>query len=174
MRKILPTTVLASMVLLACSEERDDASEIPAELQRTFHQVAKLQSTGFIDGTCTVQKAFQYGGVPPFEIEKGNKILGLVVEISGYLESFDFDDIDLIDADTDENLGSYPQIGLMRNDGMADFLAKEWPKAPGPVTVLLLYERDKLPRRIKLAYWGSEIVSQPIEVAANGSIDWSR
>lgn len=91
-----------------------------------------------------------------------------MIGISGYGEDFDFDDIDLIDADTGENLGSDPGIWPLTPDGTADVGASEWPRAPGPASVLLLYQRDPLPKRIKLSYWGSEIVKQPGEVAAHG------
>ena len=80
----------------------------------------------------------------------------------------DFDDIDLIDADTSDNLGSDPGLWLLKKDGTADTGSTEWPAAPGPGTVFLLYERERLPKRIKLEYWGAELVKQPIEVSKDG------
>lgn len=160
--------LLAILPLVGCSERPGADADIPPGMRDALQEVAKQQSAAFTNGTCAIREAFHYTGSLPFPKQGTSEFLALVVEVAGYGEHFDFDDIDLIDADTGENLGSDPGLWLLKPDGTADTGSTEWPAAPGPITVFLLYERERIPKRVKLGYWGAEIVKQSAQVSADG------
>lgn len=155
------------MFLTGCSKQDAAQERVPENLRTTLREVAKKQSTASANAKCAIQEAYLYDGPRPFPRPPNIEVLAVVIEISGYADGFDFDDIDLIDADTGENYGSDPGLWPLTADGLADVKA-EIPAAPGPATVLLLYGYDKVPRRIKLGYWGKEIVTEPAKVADSG------
>jgi hypothetical protein len=161
--------MLAALLLPLAACSKREEPDLSPELRAAVVEIARQQSAAFTNGTCVIHQAYRYTGTLPFPRDGTNVYLGLVVELSGYSEHFDLDDVDLIDADTGENLGSDPGIWLLHDqDGAADSGPKEWPAAPGPATVFLLYERERLPQRVKLGYWEAEIVKQPVAVAATG------
>ena len=160
--------ILAALTFVGCSKRQQSDADIPPNVREALRDVARQQSAGFTNGTCTIRQAYRYTGALPLPKRGTNAFLALIIEVTGYGENFDFDDIDLIDADSGENLGSDPGLWLLKADGTADTGSTEWPAAPGPITVFLLYERARLPKRIKLGYWGSEIVKQPVDVSADG------
>ena len=166
MRRMLIIISLIGVVPFGCSKRPAD-DEIPPNV-RDVIEVARQQSAAFSNGTCTIRQAFRYTGPLPFARRGANAFLGLIVDVSGYGPHFDFDDIDLIDADTSENLGSNPGLWPLKPDGMAEVDFKELTATPGTAAVILLYERETIPKRIKLGYWGMEIVKEAVEVSAEG------
>jgi hypothetical protein len=168
MRRLFSLLIL--LLFVGCSNEAASPQRAPADQESASRLPFSEGNAGAAGIRCTVQKAYRYTGTLPFEDRYADHFVAVVVELTGYSDSFDLDDIDLIDAGTNENLGSYPFIRYLRAVGTpygpADW--QSWPKSPGPATLFLLYGRDAIPQRIKLGYWGSDLVDQSVEVAAEG------
>ncbi len=168
--KSMNRSLVAVLILVggSCSELASQDAPLPQNVRDAMNEVGRQQSAGFRNGRCIVRHAYCYTGSLPFTRDGSSAFLAVVIEVSDYGQSFDFDDIDLIDSDTGENLGSDPGIWPIKPDGKADTEVSDLPASPGPALVFLLYEREKLPKRIKLSYWGTEIVKEPVEVSTGG------
>lgn len=147
----------------AASSEQADES-VPPEIQRLLESVARRQSRGLAGATTTVHRAFEYtedSFIAPLE---GAKLVAVDVEFQGHSRDFDLDDVDVIDAATNENYGSDPEIRLLRSDGSLEPNEAKWDAPQESLRVLLVYAVPKETNSIKLGYWESELTPKPIAV----------
>ena len=121
------------------------------------------------DVVATIQRAYPYTGYSWHETPTGGRLVAVDAEFVGYGSDFDLDDLDLLDGVTGENYGSDPDIALLRADGgLAKDETKEWPLAPKPLRVLLIYVAPRSLESIRLSYWGRELTKVAFRVGGVG------
>jgi hypothetical protein len=143
--------------------------QLPPEVRGAVEDTIRRQSVAAADAVATIHRAYPYEGYSWFEPTAEGKLVAVDVELTGYTADFDLDDIDLIDGVTGENYGSDPQVALLTPDGeLAKDEAREWPAAPKPLRVLLIYAAPLSLQSVRLAYWDQDLTTRAFPVAGKG------
>ncbi len=172
-------TVICVVVLLWVTSKAGDQVDVieldsttvatfSPEMQATVQAAMDGQARGLDGAEVTVYRAYNYRGFSWIEPVKGAKLVAIDVGLAGYSEGIDLDDIDIIDGETDENYGSDPDIVFLTDEG-EPFPDNQPSQSFGePIRVLLIYAVRESTESIKLGYWGSEIVSEPVVLEEDG------
>ncbi len=181
---ILHVLIAALLVFSGCDRHEDQAVDVydrdsgarvdvPENVTNALRENANLQSQGLKSATIDVHKAYIYndqnGYFDEANLGKEFQIIAVDVTFKNYAPGFDLDDIDLIDADTDDNFGSDPHLeGIVGDGALADIDDPDVWKTPKTVRVLLAYGPPKTTSRIKLSYWGDVITPNAIDLTGTG------
>lgn len=143
--------------------------ELPPEVRGAVEDTMRRQSAAADHASATIHRAYAYEGYSWFEPTAEGKLVAVDVELVGYTADFDLDDIDLVDGVTGENYGSDPQIALLTPEGdLAKDEAREWPPAPKPLRVLLIYAAPRSLQSVRLGYWDQDLTTRPFPIAGKG------
>jgi hypothetical protein len=143
--------------------------ELPPEVRGAVEDTARRQAVAADRAGATIHRAYPYDGYSWYEPTSEGKLVAVDVEFVGYAADFDLDDIDLIDGVTGDNYGSDPQIALLTPDGqLAKDEAKEWPPAPKPLRLLLIYAAPRSLESVRLGYWGQDLTVRPFPIGGRG------
>jgi hypothetical protein len=143
--------------------------QLPPEVRGAVEDTMRRQSVAANGAVATVHRAYPYEGYSWFDPAAGAMLVAVDVEFVGYTADFDLDDIDLIDGVTGENYGSDPQVALLTPEGhLAKDEAREWPPAPKPLRLLLIYAAPRSLRSIRLGYWGEDLTPRAFPIAGKG------
>lgn len=143
--------------------------QLPPEVRGAVEDTMRRQSTAADGASATIHRAYPYEGYSWFEPTREGNLVAVDVELVGYTADFDLDDIDLIDGVTGENYGSDPQIALLTPEGqLAKDEAREWPPAPKPLRVLLIYAAPRSLQSIRLGYWDQDLTTRAFRIAGTG------
>jgi hypothetical protein len=145
------------------------SDQLPPEVRRAVEATAARQSIAARRMTTTVHRAYDYKGYAWHQESPEGKVVAVDVEFAGYSPAFDLDDIDLIDGDTGENYGSNPEVALLRPDGTLPVdEKKEWPAAPNPLRLLLIYSAPRTMKAVKLSYWDQALTPESALLRGTG------
>ncbi len=181
MRSYALVTILA-MIAAGCSEHpstndvrtlnaiTSDGKPVPPEIAQALEGVSREQSQGLSSAKVIVHRAYEYDGYTWLEPTETAKVIAVDVEFRDYNQGLDLDDVDIIEAQSNENYGSDPQIANLTLDGKLAANADDssWPEDLGPLRVLLIYAIPKESTAIKLGYWGKELTPRPTPISGNG------
>lgn len=143
--------------------------QLPPEVRGAVEDTMHRQSAAANSASATIHRAYPYEGYSWFEPVAKAKLVAVDVELVGYTADFDLDDIDLIDGVTGENYGSDPQIALLTPEGrLAKDEAREWPPAPKPLRVLLIYAAPRSLQSVRLGYWDQDLTTRAFRIAGTG------
>jgi hypothetical protein len=114
-----------------------------------------------------VNRAFEFREPSLFEPTDSEKLVAVDVEFRDHRPGFDLDEVDILDGETGENLGSGPEIKFLNFDGTLN------PEQSGfglgkPIRVLLVYLVPKSLQSVKLDYWGDRITSRATPLTEEG------
>lgn len=138
--------------------EQTDVDDLPPELREAVRAQAAQQAAGLQGARVELRRAYAYGARASFAPAAGARLVAVDVSIglSG-AGAFDPDDVELVDADSDESFGSDPEIHRLTDSGQA----AEWEDPvftdPDRFRMLLVYSAPRATRRVALSYWGSKI-----------------
>ena len=168
---ILVVVLVRSVFLAAETRERESEGVQlpPSALTEALRDVAAAQSAGLNGATTSVRRAYVYAGPPVYwEFDDQSRMVAVEVEFRGVGPGLDLDDVDFIDADTEENFGSDPLIqGLAPNGELMDLTDPDRPA--GTFRVLLAHPMPRSARRVQLGYWG-EHVGGPVAIEGEGPV----
>jgi hypothetical protein len=172
---------LAAAAILACKGRVPDPGDgelkvrqvtpeqLPPGVREAVEDTARRQSVAANDAAATIRRAYPYEGYSWFEPAADAKLVAVDVEFVGYTADFDLDDIDLIDGVTGEDYGSDPQVALLTPEGrLAKDEAREWPPAPKPLRLLLIYAAPRSLQSVRLGYWGQDLTARAFPIAGEG------
>ncbi len=143
--------------------------QLPPEVRRAVEATAARQAMAATRMTTTIHRAYNYEGYAWHEESPEGKVVAVDAEFAGYSSAFDLDDIDLVDGDTGENYGSNPEVALLRADGtLAVDEEKEWPQAPKPLRLLLIYSAPRTMKAVKLSYWDRALTPKAATLQGTG------
>ena len=143
--------------------------QLPPDVRGAVEDTMRRQSAAGDEAVATIHRAYPYEGYSWFEPAADAKLVAVDVEFVGYTPDFDLDDIDLIDGVTGENYGSDPQIALLTPDGqLAKDEAREWPAAPKPLRLLLIYAAPRSLQSVRLGYWDMDLTARAFPIAGGG------
>lgn len=156
--------------IVLVDSETGEQEQVPSEMTGRLEEIANQQAKSLEKASVSVKAAYNYKGYSYIEPVSIAKLIAVDVEFSKYGQNFDLDDVDIIDSDTDENYGSDPQIVLLNKEGEILPDDTEWPEAPGPIRVLLIYAFPKDSKSVKLGYWGSVITDKSVKLEEGGPV----
>ena len=181
MKRRLVLVACVGAAVLACrgrAPERDGGElqvrhvtpeQLPPDVRGAVEDTMRRQSVAASDAVATIRRAYPYEGYSWFEPTADGKLIAIDVELVGYTADFDLDDIDLVDGVTGENYGSDPQIALLTPEGdLAKDEAREWPPAPKPLRILLIYAAPRSLQSVRLRYWDEDLTPRAFPIAGKG------
>jgi hypothetical protein len=143
--------------------------DLPADVRGTVEDTARRQAVAADRTVATIRRAYPYEGYSWYEPTAEGKLVAVDVELVGYTADFDLDDIDLVDGVTGENYGSDPQVALLTRDGqLAKDEPREWPPAPKPLRLLLIYAAPRSLESVRLGYWGRDLTASAFPLGGAG------
>jgi hypothetical protein len=143
--------------------------QLPSDIRGAVEETARRQAVAANRAVTTIRRAYPYEGYSWYEPTAEGRLVAVDVEFVGYTADFDLDDIDLIDGVTGDNYGSDPQVALLTPDGQrAKDEAKEWPPAPKPLRLLLIYAAPRSLESVRLGYWGQVLTADPFPIGGRG------
>lgn len=143
--------------------------QLPRDVRGAVEDTMRRQSAAGDEAVATIHRAYPYEGYSWFEPAAEAKLVAVDVEFVGYTADFDLDDVDLVDGVTGENYGSDPQIALLTPEGqLAKDEAREWPPAPKPLRLLLIYAAPRSLQSVRLGYWGRDLTPRAFPIAGKG------
>lgn len=164
----LAVALVAVTLLTASCKDRKAGPLDDPKVRKAVAEAARQQKAAGQNVRATVHRAWVYAGTAWYKPVEGLRLVAVDVGLKGYGEEFDLDDLDIVDAATGENYGSDPDISLLKPSGAALDDEKNWPKPPGPIRVLLVYQLPMTVRSVKLSYWGRELTASARMVEASG------
>ncbi len=127
------------------------------DIEKDIAETARLQSKGLAKARTALHSAYLYNGPAYFDPMPGVKKIAVDVTFSRFTDEFDLDDVDIEDADTEENFGSNPHIEFLSSAGK---IVPESSLPKGKLSslhVLLVYVVPPHTKRVRLSYWGAVI-----------------
>lgn len=134
--------------------------DIPDSISEALAIIGSIQADALKDAKVSVHRAYLYEGYSWFEPAPDQRLVAVDVEFVNYLRGFDLDDVDVIDADSNENYGSDPYIGELTPAGERAFDA--------PIRRILVYSIPKSCKAIKLSYWNQLLTPDGVPLADDG------
>jgi hypothetical protein len=145
--------------------------DLPPNIRRDLEDTARRQSGAMQAASAVVHRAYHYKGYSWHEPSSLGKLVAVDAEFSGYTSNFDLDDIDLVDGSTGANYGSNPQVALLDPSGqLAKDENKDWPPAPKPLRLLLIYAAPRSLTSVRLSYWGQDLTSAATRLGGTGPL----
>lgn len=155
-----PFALFAALVslLLGCDANVNGAER---NIEDTLEDVARTQSQGMKDAVATIHRVYVYldeervfGEAHPPDTQ----LVAVDVEIDMLNGGYDLDDIDIVDAGSNENYGSDPALfGVLPSGELADIDDSEVSASPRSIRVLLIYLLPKHVETVRLEYWGETL-----------------
>lgn len=159
------------LTLSSCGRSAPSGKDVldDPEVKAALEEVAREQAQGLANASAKIHRAYNYtSGHTWIQPERNMKVVAVDVEFQGAGDGFDLEDVEIVDAGTNESHGSDPEIFVLGQDG--SYQGIDWPSALNgqAVRMLLLYEVPEGTKAVKLSYWGEEIVGEPVQLAPAG------
>lgn len=133
---------------------------------------ARQQAAGLGSGKVVVNGAWNYTGFSFLSPDPGAaieaRLVAVDVTISGHTPFFDLDDVEIVDGSSMVSYGSDPHVTPLTADGSILQESEALAEAPAASRWLFIYAFPKNTPAFHLYYWGKQLTSTPIEVAASG------
>jgi hypothetical protein len=157
--------IIALGILIGMYASRPTAPrQGPWRSEADLWEIGRSQSAGLDGATVHVHSAAEFEGKTWIEPLNRCHLICVDVEFTNYQDGFDLDDVDVIDAESNENLGSNPDMYLIDAEGNPLPQEAPWPEQRKSIRVLLIYAVPDATRRIKLGYWNKTMTPEPILV----------
>ena len=140
------------------------------EVTKALQELSAKQLQALTDATVIAHRAYQYRGYSSLNPIPTAKLIAVDVEFRNYKPSLDLDDIDIVDAKSNNNHGSDPQVVRLTSNGDLAPNPEEsaWPENFAPLRVLLIYAVPQECSAINLAYWGKVLLATPQPISGTG------
>ncbi len=173
MRRYAPWLVVVSLawgIYYLRENKSFNRAKQSREVEDLLHSVMNPESEGLNNAETIVHRVYEYSGHTWVEPTEETKLIAVDVELRKYRLGLDLDDIEIIDGETNESYGSWPDIARLKPDGSLANNPDEamLPEGLGPIRVLLIYQFPKASNTIKLGYWGQVLTRNPIQIAGEG------
>ena len=124
-------------------------------------QIARESQKHFNGAQVVINDAYPYDGPSYMKPYSMARHVAVDVSIKNVNPGVDLDDIDIVDADTNKNYGSDPQmVGLDPATGQILPDQHHWLTDIKNIRILLIYLAPKTTRHIRLAYWKKDLTTQ--------------
>lgn len=138
-----------------------DGPEVPPQIQQELERIGASQAEGLDGATVQVHRAY-ISSADSVRIQEQHRhdfqVVVVDVTFDDFGDSFDLDDVDAIDGESNDNYGSDPLLYGVRADGeVCDIDDPDLRRRPQSLRVLLGYSVPKTCRSLRLGYWGKVI-----------------
>lgn len=157
-----PPRVIDSTAAAAPANPQRDA------MARVLDNAAKAQAAGLGKGELTVNGAWDYTGYSTLSPLPDARLVAVDVTVTGHTPNFDFDDIEIVDAQRKVSYGSDPFLALLTPEGKFQADMSQMPIAPTATRLLLVYGFPKDQTRFNLVYWHKKLNREPVTIAEHG------
>jgi hypothetical protein len=162
-----PTSKLKPGVPQSIPIEEIAIDDLPPGVREHATELSQKQARGLDGATVRVIRAYHLAKA----VEDNPAVKWIAVDADFHIpgQSFDPDDVDIVNADTGENHGSFPDLHRLTAKG--EFADWDDPvfSSPHDIRMLLIYAVPKSTKRISLAYWGKSI-GNAVALEASGPI----
>ncbi len=141
-------------------------------LNLMMNRLADRQAKGLGNGFVHVNGAWHYDGYsilspnPASEIPA--RMVAIDLTVQGHTAEFDPDDIEIVDGLTMVSYGSDPHLTFLRGPREPIEDPREFPVAPKPTRMLLIYAFPKGSQKFTLFYWGQKLLKEPMTFEPSG------
>jgi hypothetical protein len=147
-----------------------DNGDVPPNVEEALRKAAAIKAHALNNATVQVHRAYHYAGATAFKPTDNTKLISVDVGIAGNTDAFKLWDIDIIDAQTNENFGSDPELAFLNREGGFLSYDADTIDFTRPLRLLLIYTVPKKTSAIKLGYWGKDLNTQAIPLQLDGMI----
>jgi len=137
-------------------------------MAQVLDNAAKAQAAGLGNGQLIVNGAWDYTGYSTLSPLPEARLVAVDITVTGHTPTFDFDDIEIVDADRHVSYGSDPYLALLTPDGKFEPDMSKMPIAPASTRLLLVYGFPKDQARFNLVYWHKKLNTEAITIAGHG------
>lgn len=183
-RHVLFSVVLLTGFMLACAppkraQKKDDKADTKQKssqsnssssiLSRSMNMAKKLSESerqGLRLTLTTVHRAYWSNEPGSFDVQENEKVLVVDVTFEWQGDGFDLDQLELVDAENDENRYAVAGKQLLSNSGKArpDVDPRSWPKPPEKIRVQLMFAAPTNLNQVFLHLSDYRFTNAPIRV----------